>query len=1019
MQTVLDNSSSAYAQLFASSSMLKLVSEHTISLPVRLDMRAYFLRYLDERAANLEPWVVTSLIQLVCRITKLGWFEDDAVRNIVVEAKVFIDKGMAEKLQSHYYIGLKILTMLVSEMNTPTPGRTLTQHRKTAVNFRDRALYQILQLSLDSLKYLKISGTMLSDSMKMMEQAMALALGCLSFDFVGTCVDESAEDLGTIQIPSSWRNTIEDQETLNIFFEYYHNSQPPLSSKCLECLVRMASVRRSLFSSEVERVAFLGHLIRGTKQILSSQHGLQHHSNYHEFCRLLGRLKTNYQLSELVGLESYSDWIGLVADFTIESLKSWQWASGSVFYLLGLWSRLVSSMPYLKGENPSLLETQVPRITQAYIESRLFSVSDQGGGPDALDDEEHLEDQLDALPHLCRFRYVETASFIAGWMDPLVSQYQAASSADSNSSQWDIIESQLTWLVHIISAIVRGRVSSSGAETYEELDGGLAARVFTVVAASEVGVHSQRYTVRSRQRLELAFMSFFQSFRRAYIGEQVVHSSKVYSKLAEKCGIADHMAVMNALLGKICANLKVYGGCEDVIDVTLGLFQDLAAGYMSGKVMLKLDAVTMLLQHHTPEYFPFLTYAGNARSRTTFYLTLGRLLYMQDAPGAFENFVAPFDQVLSAIASASSTATTPDALKAAVPEETVIGIFRDLRGITAASTNRKTYGQIFEWLYPKHFPAIITCLETWADKPAVSNAILKFLAEFVLNKTQRLSFESSSANGILLFREMSKALCAYGRRIMSAPMPLSDPYGQRYKGIWISCSVLTRALGGNYVNFGVFELYGDPALRDALDICLKMALSMPIHDILSYRKVAKAFYAFIDALCQSHVLEIARRDESTFSAIVTSLEQGVKSLDLSISSQSASAIDNLAAYYFKHQPRGEKPNEAGAALASHLATHPDALPRLLTTLFEVVLFEDCSNQWSLSRPMLTLILVTESVYPQIRQQIISNQPVERQESVGRCLDHLMVDVNRTLDAKNRDKFTQNLTVARHELRSKS
>ena len=31
-------------------------------------------------------------------------------------------------------------------------------------------------------------------------QAMSLALQCLSFDFVGTCLDESAEDLGTIQV---------------------------------------------------------------------------------------------------------------------------------------------------------------------------------------------------------------------------------------------------------------------------------------------------------------------------------------------------------------------------------------------------------------------------------------------------------------------------------------------------------------------------------------------------------------------------------------------------------------------------------------------------------------------------------------------------------------------------------------------------------------------------------------------------------------------------------------------------
>jgi hypothetical protein len=36
---------------------------------------------------------------------------------------------------------------------------------------------------------------------------------------------------------------------------------------------------------------------------------------------------------------------------------------------------------------------------------------------------------------------------------------------------------------------------------------------------------------------------------------------------------------------------------------------------------------------------------------------------------------------------------------------------------------------------------------------------------------------------------------------------------QKYKGIWICITILTRALGGNYVNFGVFELYGDPALK--------------------------------------------------------------------------------------------------------------------------------------------------------------------------------------------------------------
>lgn len=45
------------------------------------------------------------------------------------------------------------------------------------------------------------------------------------------------------------------------------------------------------------------------------------------------------------------------------------------------------------------------------------------------------------------------------------------------------------------------------------------------------------------------------------------------------------------------------------------------------------------------------------------------------------------------------------------------------------------------------------------------------------------------------------------------------------------------ALSGNYVNFGVFELYGDRALSDALDAALKMMLSISLSDILAYRKV--------------------------------------------------------------------------------------------------------------------------------------------------------------------------------------
>ena len=78
--------------------------------------------------------------------------------------------------------------------------------------------------------------------------------------------------------------------------------------------------------------------------------------------------------------------------------------------------------------------------------------------------------------------------------------------------------------------------------------------------------------------------------------------------------------------------------------------------------------------------------------------------------------------------------------------------------------------------------------------------------------TQSTLFNQGKAHMSVSAWRAGQVLVTYGTRALAAA-PSADPYGQRYKGIWCSLMVLTRALGGNYVNFGVFELYGDPALK--------------------------------------------------------------------------------------------------------------------------------------------------------------------------------------------------------------
>lgn len=84
-QYILDHSENPYALLLASSSLTRLISNHwnNFTIPQRVEIRNYILNYLGSVGPSLTDYVRTSLIQLLCRITKLGWFDDQQHREVV------------------------------------------------------------------------------------------------------------------------------------------------------------------------------------------------------------------------------------------------------------------------------------------------------------------------------------------------------------------------------------------------------------------------------------------------------------------------------------------------------------------------------------------------------------------------------------------------------------------------------------------------------------------------------------------------------------------------------------------------------------------------------------------------------------------------------------------------------------------------------------------------------------------------------------------------------------------------
>lgn len=172
----------------------------------------YVLGYLASRP-KLVHYVLQALVQLFARITKLGWFDiqdkDYVFRNVITDVTKFIQSGSTQ----HVMIGVQLLSQLVCEMNQVSEAdssRSLTKHRKIASSFRDLQLFEIFQLSCELLQTAagNIKSMDFSDDSQhgLISHALRLAHNCLTFDFIGTSTDETADDLCTVQIPTGWRS---------------------------------------------------------------------------------------------------------------------------------------------------------------------------------------------------------------------------------------------------------------------------------------------------------------------------------------------------------------------------------------------------------------------------------------------------------------------------------------------------------------------------------------------------------------------------------------------------------------------------------------------------------------------------------------------------------------------------------------------------------------------------------------------------------------------------------------------
>ena len=64
------------------------------------------------------------------------------------------------------------------------------------------------------------------------------------------------------------------------------------------------------------------------------------------------------------------------------------------------------------------------------------------------------------------------------------------------------------------------------------------------------------------------------------------------------------------------------------------------------------------------------------------------------------------------------------------------------------------------------------------------------------------------------------------------------------------------------------------------------------------------------------------------------------------------------------------------------------------------------------RPILSLMLASESSFAAYKDHLLSSQAPENQAKLNEAVNKLLLDVSRSLDSANRDRFAQKLTTFR-------
>ncbi|KAJ2662310.1 hypothetical protein IWW48_001885 [Coemansia sp. RSA 1200] len=1034
MTWFLHQSSEVFSITYVVRRLRTLVLNHlaVMNNSQKVELRDNLFGAIRDKHEGMPAFLIEDISRTLALVVMFTWFD-------ILDSQDIVDTifDLAKGSDKRSILALQMMRAFVGAFNRELPSKYIARQRRVVVTFRDKQLKAIFEHALNSMREaitaMNSNGGVASASgggshgsredmvakRMILSNALLLQRDCLGFDFIGLAPDDASDEAVAIQVPSTWKDIIQVDNFLDPYFNGYKHSDPPISSQFLEVLVMIASIRRSFYMESV-RIDFVKRMSAGLVEILAGAIGLEDVENYHHLCRLLARFRCIHTLIEIEESPTYRELLAATASFTMTGLTLWEWSANSIAPLLTFWSKVASTHDARDNSNADIagdvIATTLPQVIREYLRAMIHAtsrvVSGDSMADNPLESTDALLENMALVANIARSSYDACAPVAIEILREMAAEYQSIlNSGAVGDETMAMIENQLAWPVYAVGQFIGGRQPYKSLPEDDRLDAEMFATGLELDRLVQQRLQSA-ITAPASEALELAFIQMYCNFRTSYVSEQGYKATAVFAKLSSFVGINDSAEILDLILQKVLFNFRTWQSQSGVMQRSLQLFHELTTGYVSVRQVAKLDTMKLLLANHNSDQFQFLRSIDVYKQRAMYYGGLARVLFTGETTvSQFAEFVQPWERIVGEMLAMSDVQLAQDPVRAEL-----LRTLRDLRGFLAAISSKANYQLFFEWFCPTRIQIIHRSVQMTAD-PQVQVAALKLMAEFVYNRTQRLNFDVSSANGILIFREASKAMWEYGSGVLESGRRgtiVRDMYKDRYKGVAVCFTILTRLMSGKYVAIGVMPLYGDDALDNAYRIVLELLKQFPAADVIAYPKLGKATMPMLEVLAAKNSIDLVPLDEAAYEHMMRLCVEAFDHAETAVSSAACSVIDNILAAALETASANKR-----SQVVELVQQRKDVAAYLLKTMLNIVLFEDRPNDWSFSRPLFCLIVLDRDLALQHTGHVVQYQPPERRDDLVKALKDLLSATEFVLTTTNRDEFTQALSQYRREVTSKN